>query len=284
MLIGHFSHGDVTMAVRRFGSGERPMLAIHGYGKSGEDFRALEEALGGRFTIYAVDLPFHGSSPGDPTRVQRPFQATELSAFFVALLAHLGLRSVRLLAHSLGARVAASIISLQPLAVEEVTLLAPDGLRPKPWYRRPEENALGRRAADWCVENHRTVAQAIAFLRARRLIPGSVYRNLSSLVESRESAVHARDVWFSFRLLDCDWTAILGAARRHAFAINMVFGRYDRLVRARDSAPLVGLGSERLRIFEVERGHHVVTPESANLCWPPTEASQRSSRPLEVEA
>ena len=45
----------------RVGSGE-PLVLLHGFGSTRDDFAALIPALGRDFEVFAIDLPGHGES------------------------------------------------------------------------------------------------------------------------------------------------------------------------------------------------------------------------------
>lgn len=52
---------ESSMHYYKTGSGE-PLILVHGLGQSLYTFRDCLEVLGGRFTVYAIDLPAHGFS------------------------------------------------------------------------------------------------------------------------------------------------------------------------------------------------------------------------------
>ena len=42
------------------GSGKQILIALHGYGDNAALYKVLLPSLGNRYTIYAIDLPYHG--------------------------------------------------------------------------------------------------------------------------------------------------------------------------------------------------------------------------------
>ena len=142
-LLSYFTHG-VTLAYRTFGNGPSPVLALHGFGRTGADFEVLAPALGKYHTIHAFDLHFHGMSPGYPERAEVPFTPHELAVFFAAFLDHIGSEKASLLGYSLGGRIAMSLLETMPERIEQVFLAAPDGLKPRPWYRGLAATSFGR--------------------------------------------------------------------------------------------------------------------------------------------
>jgi len=85
----------------RVGAGE-PLVLLHGFGSTRDDFAALVPDLARDFEVYSIDLPGHGKSP----MIQgRPSVAALTDAVEADLNAH-GLNRVHILGNSLGARIA----------------------------------------------------------------------------------------------------------------------------------------------------------------------------------
>src|SRR6478752_2163031 len=102
----------------RVGSGE-PLVLLHGFGSTRDDFAALVPDLARDFDVLSIDLPGHGDSP----MIQdRPSVAALTDAVATDLDAH-GLDGVQVLGNSLGGRIAIelacrhralSVVSISP--------------------------------------------------------------------------------------------------------------------------------------------------------------------------
>ncbi len=55
-IVSYFTHG-LTLAYRSYGMGPMPIVAFHGFGRTGEDFAVLAPWLGEHYTLHAFDLP-----------------------------------------------------------------------------------------------------------------------------------------------------------------------------------------------------------------------------------
>ena len=98
------------------GSGEIPIICIHGWACEGGQFLELSRALGPQFRVYRPDLPGHGRTPLG-TFVPSYDNYTSFIVDFA--LAH-GLENPVLLGHSMGgvlALMAAATHRLQPRAI-----------------------------------------------------------------------------------------------------------------------------------------------------------------------
>lgn len=110
--------------VRRYGSGPKVMISLHGFGRNGRRMERLALALGKEYTTYAPDLPYHGKSEW----VQQRYTPKGMAAVFNALLRDCEDQPVYLLGHSLGGRVLSNILPLlEHPDIRDFALVAPDG-------------------------------------------------------------------------------------------------------------------------------------------------------------
>ena len=65
-VMASFSHNSLELSFRTFGIGALPIIAFHGFGRTGEDFSVFEKELGAIATIHAFDLPFTVTAPRLP--------------------------------------------------------------------------------------------------------------------------------------------------------------------------------------------------------------------------
>ncbi|MBX2972484.1 MAG: alpha/beta hydrolase [Flavobacteriales bacterium] len=260
----YFTHG-VTLAYRTYGSGPLPLLAFHGFGRSGTDFAILEPALKDRCTIYAFDLHFHGRSPGYPERAERPFTPEELANYFTAFVDHIQVPKVAVLGYSLGGRIALCLLEQTPERLNRVFLAAPDGLKTRPWYRALATSRMGRRLYKRFVERPATVHALINGVRAVRLMNEKMHRFLIGQTDSRAKRMLVRDVWLSYRLIEPDLARVAANAKEHGIPIHLLFGERDSVIKPDFGANLRKHAPELITHEELPFGHVLITPELGTL-------------------
>jgi pimeloyl-ACP methyl ester carboxylesterase len=96
------------------------VVLVHGLGGFGESWRATIDALAGRATVFAVDLPGFGRSTKPRAVYRLGYFARALHAF----LDGLGVGPASLVGHSLGGAVAVTYALTHPARVERVALVA----------------------------------------------------------------------------------------------------------------------------------------------------------------
>jgi esterase len=115
--------GLLTLAHTRTGAGPRPLVLLHGLLGSARNLSNLARLLSARgpeFSVVALDLPGHGSSPPPPRAPDSDLLAREV----LATIGTLGLATpLSLVGHSLGGRVALRAAQRDPARVTSVTLL-----------------------------------------------------------------------------------------------------------------------------------------------------------------
>jgi len=107
----------------RAGSGASPLVFVHGFACSHEDWLLQIDNLKGRFEVVACDLRGHGLTPGRPQECTIEHYGGDVAA----LLANLDLDKSFLIGHSMGCRVVLEAARLDPERVAGLVLI--DGSR-----------------------------------------------------------------------------------------------------------------------------------------------------------
>lgn len=109
----------------KFGDGEKLLIALHGFGDRASSFLALKTALQKEYTVYAIDLPFHGQTQwqGDS------FSQKDILGWFKIILDREKKQRYNLMGFSLGGRIILALLSRVLKDVDKIYMIAPDGLK-----------------------------------------------------------------------------------------------------------------------------------------------------------
>ncbi|MBK7918181.1 MAG: 2-succinyl-6-hydroxy-2,4-cyclohexadiene-1-carboxylate synthase [Chloroflexi bacterium] len=137
---------DVQYNLEISGQGERPLLLLHGFTGSSQNWQPVLPVLGERFMVIAVDLLGHGRSsiPARPARYMIESAAADL----INLLDQFDIEQVNLLGYSMGGRLALYLATQYPQRCQTLILeSASPGLADKTARaeRRQQDNALAER-------------------------------------------------------------------------------------------------------------------------------------------
>lgn len=108
----------------RFGTGSKIWIALHGFGQDGSIFSVLEPTLPTDFSIFALDLPYHGATSCTlPT-----FNRADLQQAIQAILDLTGQKSYFALGFSFGCRLWLGMLTEEMQRWDALLLLSPDGI------------------------------------------------------------------------------------------------------------------------------------------------------------
>lgn len=203
------------------------LVLVHGFGGDKGSWLFVQEPLAEGRTVYAVDLPGHGSSSKDVG----DGSLDTLADVLVGFLRGLDLPPVHLVGHSLGAAVATAAASRAPDRVRSLTLVAPAGLGSAPDVgylrgfvtaasRRDLKPLLGRLFADEDLVSRQMIDD---LLRYKRLdgVAAALTALLATLLDGDRQAIDLRE-----------------PLRAVPVPVAIVWGARDRILPAVDPAML----------------------------------------------
>ncbi len=230
-----------------YGQGPLVLLAFHGFGQDASVFANFSAAFPG-YTIYSIDLFFHGRShwhgPLDGL-TQAKWQEILQRFLTDQAIADFGL-----IGYSMGGRLALVTCQCFPAQVQQLVLMAPDGIRPHAWYRLatrvPALHGMFRYVT---AENPNSFHWLVLTMRHWQLLP----RTLLKIAETQMSqpALRARvyRTWMLFRQLEPDLVQIAQLLNQRRVPVQIFTGQHDTVVKPTDMRSL---------IRRLDRGQHTI--------------------------
>ena len=164
------------------GSGELPVVLLHGIGSNAYSFAPLMRAFEGRHPVLAWDTPGYGGS--QPLAVDWP-DASDYAAALNRLLAHLEISRCVLVGHSLGTLIAARLALVAPRRIAVLVLISP-----ALGYGAEKGGALPPAVAGRIDELDRVGAEKFAMARAPGLLADPAARpHVLQAVEGAMAAI-----------------------------------------------------------------------------------------------
>ncbi|MVM32245.1 alpha/beta fold hydrolase [Spirosoma sp. HMF4905] len=250
------------IAYQKFGNGQAIILAFHGFGQSSEVFAPLETTLGNQFTIFAMDLFFHGNSQyvGDQLLTKSAWQG-----FIAVFLREQRIDRFSLMGFSLGGRFALATVEAFADRLDQLLLLAPDGITRSAWYWVATGSGLGRRLFRYVLE-HLSMLNALGHtLTQLGLLNRTVMRFAEISLGTYEQRELVYKSWTQFRLIHPNLKAISKLLNDHSVQVRFFTGAFDRIVPGTYILPL----TKQLRHFELtvlKTGHnHLIELASEKL-------------------
>jgi len=266
MLIGleRFSAGfrrrsiqvdDHRVVYSEGGKGE-PVVLLHGFGASADNWNRFAGRLTKRYRVIAPDLPGWGQSTRiDSASYAYPQQVERLHQ----LLNALGLRRVHLVGHSMGGFIASAYAARYPEEVITLGLIAPHGIAEP----QPSELALSVAAGDnWLVassipEFDRLLNKVFA---KRPYLPRSVFRFLAAHA-IHGSAKSAR----IFAEMQSNAPALVERLSRIKAPALIIWGEQDRVLHV-SCADIFRQGIKNSELLVIAGSGHMPLVENAREC------------------
>lgn len=241
-----------SVSYQRFGNGPAVLLAFHGFGQSSEVFGPLEKTLGQQFTIFAIDLFFHGNS--EYTNKQLLTKSVWQHLISTFLQAH-GIDRFSLMGFSLGGRFALATAEGFANQLDQLFLIAPDGITYTFWYRLATGSGLGRSLFRYALR-HLPLLHTFGHALTRL---GFLNRTIMRFAEislgtSQQRALVYRS-WTQFRLIQPNLNTVANILIDSNVRVHFFTGAFDRIVPGTYILPL----TQRLKHYELtvlKTGHN----------------------------
>jgi pimeloyl-ACP methyl ester carboxylesterase len=245
-----------------YGSGNKPMLAFHGYGMTGKQFHVLKNSILTQYHVYGFDHFFHGESvlEGWPEKQIREGMPREMvGAYLDEWFKIYGKQKVSLMAYSIGANLALILLEEYPELIDEIILMAPDGLSVYKGFHFLLHQPVGKYFFRHVNKSKWLAPWLLKTLRKIRFIDNSLYTIAYNEIDTEKKR---QDVYYTLnliRLLKPDTDKIIDLINQHQIKCTLIFGRDDQLFPKSAAMPFI----ERLddaEVHEVPLGHWLVVP------------------------
>jgi len=245
----------------KYGSGNRPMLAFHGYGMTGRQFEVLQKSVLTQYQVYSFDHFFHGETKLDNWTEQQILQGAPkalLQHYLEAWFAKYGRQRISLMAYSIGANIALVLLEKYAEWIDEVILMAPDGLSVYKGFNFLMHKPLGQYLFKKVTKNKWLAPGVLKTLRKIRFIDSSLYKIAYSEMDTEQKRL---DVYYTLNLikrLQPDVDKITALINQHYIKCRLIFGQYDMLFPRSSAASFIGKLNNP-DVHEVPLGHWLVT-------------------------
>jgi len=243
----------------RFGSGERLLLCFHGFGEEAAKFKVLEPSLGKRYTIIAIDLPFHGETvwhQGDF------FLKEDLKELIKEILKKGNKERFSLIGYSLGGKIALATVEFFASQIDEVILLAPDGVKINAWYNVAVYPEWGRKLFYRFVKKPAFVFTTARLLKFAGLVSTRFHKFLHLQTDSEEKRQKVYNVWLTIKDLEVELPHVKSLLNKYDIKSYIFIGKYDRVITIKIGTRFAR-GLKHCKFLKLDKGHNLFT-ESLN--------------------
>lgn len=250
-----------TIAYNKYGHGPEYVVCFHGFGQAGHRWGILEPYLSDRFTLIALDLPFHGDTDWNQ---QEDFTVEKLAELLKMVLPK-NCGKIYLLGYSMGGRIALRLLQQIPRQIQKAVLLAPDGLHKNFLYRFATHTIVGRNLFYKSMKNPRLLFSIVKKLRDRGTLNRSHYSMAEYYVSNDDSRMAIYYRWMGTRHFQPDLNLVRSLIVKCHIPVTMVFGKHDNIIVA-DKGILFTKGLENYATIKLlDTGHYFLRESYAPL-------------------
>jgi len=243
-----------------FGSGNKVLLAFHGFGQDRLIFKKWADTIRGKYTIFSFDLFYHGQSDRAPVKLQKH----EWKSWMDQFLRKENIEAFSVLGYSLGGRFAISTAMEFPNQINEMILVAPDGIFLTPWFRLATTPGL-RWAFKFLMVHPNVLEGLIKFNDRSQLVSPYIAdfaRKEMGDLENRERVYRS---WNHFKSLGYSHKELIHRLNQSTFQKKLIVGEKDQIIQPQGILPIV----KRIEGLEIHRlplkHHQLAKPEVADL-------------------
>ena len=256
----YISYNQSEFSYLTGGKGNKVLLCLHGFGEEAETFSFLEKYLTEEFTIYAIDLPWHGQTKWNTNLT---FPVKDLIAVLQLMIPNFENRSIQLLCFSMGGRAGLSLLERIPEKFEKAVLLAPDGLHVSPWYWFATQTWLGNGLFRYTMKHPQWFGFIVDRMNRRKWINSSVAKYVHYYIDEQKVRDDLYRIWTTMRKFRPDLKQIKRKLTEHRIPLHLVFGSYDRVIPPKNGYRFQNESKQWIHVHELQSGHLLLKEKHA---------------------
>ncbi len=257
MLQHKLSFKKFTINYYKYGSGDKVLFCLHGYGEDGTSFSFLEKHLGELYTLYAIDFPYHGATEWNENE-----SLSEKD--FINILDLMNTKqndSFSVLAYSMGGRIALHLLQHIPQKIKQVILIAPDGLHVNFWYFISTQTFMGNKIFERTMKHPYWFFTFLNVAGKANLLNKSIIKFVYHFLDNKQERMLLYKRWTAMKKFKPDLSAIKKICTVKSIPLHLLFGRFDRIILCKRAG--IFKNTKNIHIHVIEAGHQLLKDKYA---------------------
>lgn len=245
-----------------YGEGQKPILAFHGYGMTGKQFHVLNKSVLKDYHVYGFDHFFHGESKLDnwtEAQILAGMPKVMVRKYVEEWFKRYGRQRFSVMAYSIGANLALILVEDYADLIDEIILMAPDGLAVYKGFDILTNKSWGKYLFNKVTKSKWLAPTLLKNLRKVGFIDNSLYQIAYSEMDTEQKRL---DVYYTLnliKLLTPDVISVAHLINQHKIKCRLIFGKHDQLFPKSAAMPFINLLADA-EVHEAPFGHWLVTP------------------------
>ncbi len=231
----------------KIGKTDKILLAFHGMGQDFSCFQKFAQTFENQYTTYLFALPFHRKNETYEPIITKEIWKECLGNF----LRENQIQNFSVIGFSMGGRFALATLEAFPERIEEVILLAPDGITEDPFYVLATRYSFTRKVFKKIVHNQHKFHGFVNTLTRVGMADKSILKFAKMMVDTPEKREQLIKAWVGFHELRFDIKKLAQLIDNHNINVEIFMGKYDKLLPIQNVYPLTKrLKNKELIILE----------------------------------
>jgi pimeloyl-ACP methyl ester carboxylesterase len=252
-----YLRSNMNLNYQKIGNSNKILLAFHGMGQDFSCFQNFAQTFENQYTTYLFDLPYHGKSGGINGNI---YQENEVitkeiwQEYLEEFLQKNQIQNFSIIAFSLGGRFALATVEAFAKRIEELILLAPDGITEDPKYTLATRYGFTRKIFKYVVQNNVKYHAFADLLASTGIVHKKVVKFAKMMVDSPQKQERLYRAWVGFHQLRFDIRKIAQIINNQQITVKIFMGKHDKLLPLNRVFPL----TKRLKnveLIELEATH-----------------------------
>ena len=250
---------------RKSGSGPKSLLLFHGFGQNHQIFDSWDASLSNVYTRYTFDIFFHGES--EWTLHDYAIEKEDWKSIMDLFFKTNNMERISLCGFSMGGKFVLATLESFPEKVDDIFLLAPDGIKTSFWYSLATYPTAFRNLFKSMIDRPNRFHAIARFVSSIGLIDKGILRFVESQMDTKEKRQRVYSSWVIFRHFKFGMTGIAKIINENHIHVTMIVGKYDKIITAQNMNLLLSeLKNFNLKILET--GHNGIIAASTSLITP----------------
>lgn len=244
-----------------YGTGQKPLLAFHGYGMTGKQFHVLDQSVLPQYHIYGFDHFFHGESRLDSWTEQQILNGMPKAMvrnYMEEWFKLYGRQRFSVMGYSIGANLALILVEEYADMIDDIILMAPDGLAVFKGFHFILHNKLGRAIFRTATKSKWLAPFLVKSVKKVGVIDESLYQIAYNEIDTEQKRLDTYYTLNLIRLLKPDAEKVARLINQHKIKCLLIFGKHDKLFPKSAAMPFLRMLDDA-EVHEVELGHWLVT-------------------------
>lgn len=244
----------------QFGTGEKIYFAFHGFGQTGLSYQPIAEALGEEIIMYSFDLPFHGKSYWNSG--EDPLEKGFWRVLLIKFLEENNITKFSVMGFSLGGKFALTTLELFPESIQEVILIAPDGIKTNIWYALATYPVFLRKYFRSLILRPKSFFRIVDTMHKLKLMDKGILRFASSQMDTIKKRRKVYYSWMVLRKLNFENNKITKISNDNKIPFTIYLGTFDKIITVPKIYPfLKDLKHAELKLLKT--GHNAILAKVA---------------------